>query len=261
MSSSYDTIRLDLIDAVATLTLDRPDRMNALTPTLFAEASAAIDAAIAAGARALVITGEGRAFCSGADLSAGGDALPDDLGALLDAHYNPFVSKIADLPIPVITAINGPAVGAGLGIALLGDISVMARSTYLMLAFVNIGLVPDAGTTWLVAQAVGRVRALEMALLGERLCATDALAAGLVTRVVEDGEAGAAAQAIAAKLAAGPAAAIGMIRQQVAAALSATLAQTLSIERANQSRAGFTADFKEAVTAFGEKRPPIFSGR
>ena len=161
----------------------------------------------------------------------------------------------------MVTAINGPAVGAGLGIALLGDISIMARSAYLMLAFVNIGLVPDAGTTWLVAQAVGRARALEMALLGERLSAPDALAAGLVTRVVDDGETGAAARAIAARLAAGPTIAIDMIRKQVAAALSATLAETLSIERANQSRAGLTADFREAVKAFGEKRPPVFSGR
>lgn len=257
----WQTIRLDIADKVATLTLNRPDRLNALTPALFGEATAAIDAALAAGVRALVLTGEGRAFCSGADLVLEGeDALPDDLGVLLDQHYNPFVRKIAGLDIPVVTAINGLAVGAGLGLALLGDIAVAARSAYLLLAFVNIGLVPDAGATWLVAQAVGRARALEMALLGEKMGAEEARAAGLVTRVVEDGETLAQAQAIAARLANGPTVAIGMIRKQVAAALTQRLDETLATERANQSRAGLTADFKEAVAAFAEKRQPLFKG-
>ncbi|MGE4430107.1 MAG: enoyl-CoA hydratase-related protein [Sphingobium sp.] len=255
--STYSTIRLEHDGKVATLTLDRPDRLNALTPELFAEATAAIDEALAKGARALVLTGEGRAFCSGADLAAG---LPDDLGALLDEHYNPFVRKLADLDIPVVTAINGPAVGAGLGLALLGDITIAARSAYMLLAFVNIGLVPDAGATWLVAQAVGRARALEMALLGEKMEASEALAKGLITRVADDNEVLAQAQSIAARLAAGPTVAIGMIRKQVAAALTQRLDDTLATERANQSRAGFTADFREAVAAFAEKRPPLFKG-
>lgn len=261
--SDYKTIRADLADGVLTITLDRPDRMNALTPKFFEEATAAIDAALADGARALVLTGEGRAFCSGADLlpdSYGYEGLPDDLGELLDTHYNPFIAKLASLDIPVITAINGPAVGAGLGLALMGDISIAARSAYLLLAFVNIGLVPDAGATWLVAKAAGRTKALGMALLGERMTAEDALQAGLVTRVVDDGEALAEAQAIARRLAAGPTVAIGLIRKQVAAALNQTLPETLATERTNQTRAGFTADFREAVAAFGEKRPPVFKG-
>ena len=120
---------------------------------------------------------------------------------------------------------------------------------------------PDAGATWLVAKGAGRAKALEMALLGERMSADEALAAGLVTRVVDDADVLAQAQAIAAKLAAGPSVAVGMIRRQVAAALSASLDETLAIERANQSRAGFTADFKEAVGAFAQKRPPVFQGR
>ena len=261
---TYKTIRFDLSDEVATITLDRPDRMNALTPLVFEEASAAIDAAIADGARALVLTGAGRAFCSGADLvpdEYGYGGLPEDLGALLDDYYNPFVQKLAGLDIPVISAINGPAVGAGMGLALTADISVMAQSAYLLLAFVNIGLVPDAGVTWLVAKGAGRAKALELALLGDRMSAEDALAAGLVTRVVDDAQVAAEARALARRLAAGPTVAIGFIRKQVAMALNQTLDETLGTERENQSRAGRTADFKEAVAAFADKRKPIFRGR
>lgn len=258
--TDYRTLHVSAQGAVTTIALARPDRMNALTPRLFEEASAAIDAAIGAGCRALVLTGEGKAFCSGADLLGDeGQGMPDDLGALLDTHYNPFMRKLAGLTVPVVTAVNGPAVGAGMGLALAGDIVVMARSAYLLLAFVNIGLVPDAGATWLVAKSAGRAKALEMALLGERMSAEEAQAAGLVARIAED-DALTEAQAIAAKLAAGPAIAIGMIRKQVAAALTATLDETLEIERANQSRAGFTRDFKEALAAFAEKRPPRFEG-
>ena len=262
--SEHRTIRAELADDVLTITLNRPERMNALTPMLFREATAAIDAGMAQGARALIITGEGRAFCAGADLlpdSYGYEGLPDDLGVLIDDHYNPFVEKLAGLNVPVITALNGPAVGAGLSLALMGDISIAARSAYLLLAFVNIGLVPDAGATWLVAKAVGRTKALEMALLGERMSADDAVEAGLITRVVDDGQALAEAHVIARKLATGPTIAIGMIRKQVAGALNQTFEETLKIECVNQSRAGLTEDFHEAVAAFAEKRPPVFKGK
>lgn len=261
---TYKTIRLALSDDVATLTLNRPDRMNALTPLVFEEAGAAIDRALADGARALVLTGEGRAFCSGADLvpdEYGYAGLPADLGDLLDAHYNPFVRKLAGLDIPVISAINGPAVGAGMGLALTADLTVMARSAYLLLAFVNIGLVPDAGVTWLIAKGAGRAQAMELALLGERISAEDAKAMGLINRVVDDEAVLDEARALALRLAKGPTVAVGMIRKQVAAALNQTLDETLDAERNNQSKAGGTADFREAVAAFGEKRKPIFKGR
>lgn len=261
---TYKTIRFDLSENVATITLNRPDRMNALTPLVFEEASAAIDRALADGARALVLTGEGRAFCSGADLvpdEYGYGGLPDDLGVLLDNHYNPFAQKLAGLDIPVISAINGPAVGAGMGLALTADISVMARSAYLLLAFVNIGLVPDAGSTWLIAKGAGRTKALEFALLGERIAAEAALAAGLVTRVVDDAAVVGEARLLALRLAQGPTVAIGYIRKQVAMALSQTLSETLDTECRNQSAAGRTADFREAVAAFADKRKPIFEGR
>ena len=244
---------------VTTIALARPDKLNAIIPAMLDEIGAAADAAVAEGVRALVLTGEGRFFCSGADI-AGDGGLPEDLGALIDAHYNPLVLKLAALPIPIVTALNGPAAGAGLSLALSGDIVIAAESAYLLLAFVNIGLVPDAGATWLVARSLGRARALEMALLGERLPAAEAKAAGLVTRVVADGEVLATAQAIAAKLAAGPTKAIGAIRRQVAHALDHGFAETLATERDNQRQMGRTADFREAITAFAEKRKPTFRG-
>lgn len=261
---SYRFITSERDGGVVTLTINRPDRLNALTPNVFSELADAMDKAVDGGARALVLTGAGRSFCAGADLrsdGAGYMGLPEDLGEVLDGHYNPFVSKLLDLPIPVITAMNGPAVGAGMSLALAGDIVVADRSAFLLLAFVNIGLVPDMGASWFVARAVGRARALELALLGEEISADDAKAMGLINRVVDDGSALEEAQAIAHRLTKGPAKAIGMIRKQIGDALDNGFAEMLERERANQSVAGRTEDFKEALDAFAHKRRPIFKGR
>lgn len=257
---SYQTLLYDLGDNVATITLNRPKRMNALNAELLTELAQAVKQAGSDGARALVITGAGDAFCSGADLVTDG-GLPDDLGALLEAYYFPAVNAIADLDIPVISAVNGPAVGAGLSFALLADITIMARSTYLMLAFANIGLVPDAGATWLVAKSAGRAKALQMALLGEKVSAEEALDLGLVARIADDDALMPETRAIAEKLANGASVALGFIRKQVASALNSTLEGTLEIEKVNQRAAGRTADFSEAVTAFAQKRKPEFKGR
>jgi 2-(1,2-epoxy-1,2-dihydrophenyl)acetyl-CoA isomerase len=245
---------------VLTLTLNRPDRLNALSTELLAGLLKALDEGVAAGARAVLITGTGRAFCSGADL-AGSGGVTADLGEALEVYYHPLFERIAALDIPVVSAINGPAVGAGVALALSADIVLMARSAYLQLGFVNIGLVPDAGATWLIAKSAGRAKALEMALLGEAMSADEAHAAGLVTRVVAEDTLLAEAQAIARRLAQGPTVAIGLIRKQVAAALNLSLPQTQALESVNQTRAGHTDDFREGVSAFMQKRAPEFRGR
>lgn len=261
--SSYKTIMFEISDNVATITLNRPERLNALTPELLTEFGAAIGEAVGKGARALLLTGADRAFCSGADLIGGGGegGMPDDLGALLDSYYHPVIEALASLNIPVITAINGPAVGAGLSFALSADIVLAARSSYLLLSFANIGLVPDAGATWFVAKAIGRMKALEMALLGERVYAEKAAEIGLITRAVDDDKLMDEARAIAAKLAGGATGALGMIRQQFRTGLAGTLEETLAAEKANQAGAGRTKDFREAIAAFAEKRPPRFEGK
>ena len=187
--------------------------------------------------------------------------MPEDLGAILDAHYNPLARVIADLPVPLVTAVNGPAVGAGMGFALSGDIVVAARSAYFMLAFANIGLVPDAGATWLIAKAAGRAKVLEMALLGEKLAAHDAKEAGLVTQVVDESAVFGTAMHYARRLAAMPTVALGLIRKQIKAALSGTLEETLALEAEHQSLAARSQDFQEGVAAFLQKRKPEFKGR
>lgn len=257
---SYETLIYALEGGVVTITLNRPERMNALSVTLLSELAQAVLQAQADGARVLVLTGAGNAFCSGADMIGDGGGMPDDLGDLLEIYYRPAMQALADANIPVLSAINGPAVGAGLSFALAADIVVMARSAYLMLAFANIGLVPDAGVTWLIAKSAGRAKVLEMALLGEKMSADQAFDAGLVARVVDDDAVMAEAMKIATKLARGPSVALNMIRKQVAAALNSTLVETFEIETANQRIAGHTRDFREAVTAFAEKRKPEFRG-
>lgn len=258
---SEDTVLYALANDVATIRLNRPDRLNALTPDMLKLIRDTLWRAADEGARAVLLTGEGRGFCSGAELAGGGDGLSHDLGADVERGYTPLAEALSKLPIPIVSAVNGPAAGAGAGIALGADIVVMARSAYLLLAFANIGLVPDCGATWLVAKSAGRARTLEMALLGEKMPAEEALAAGLVTRVVDDEALMEAAGALAAKLAAMPTRALGLIRAQVKEALNATLSQSLATEATHQRLAGRSEDFREGVAAFLQKRKPEFKGQ
>ena len=253
--TDYSTIRYVLQGRIARIMLARPERLNAITAEMLGELSAAFDQAVVDGARAVLLTGEGRGFCSGADLIARSEGgVPDDFGLTLETQYNPLAQKIAALPIPLVTAVQGAAAGAGCSLALHGDFVVAARSAYFLLAFVNIGLVPDFGATWLVAKNVGRAKALEMMMLGERVPAEKAESWGLIHRVVEDDALEAEALALAERLAEGPTQALGMIRHAVAEALTGTLAEALAQEAIDQRRAGRTADFVEGVTAFTEKR-------
>jgi len=246
---------------VLVVTLDRPDRLNAAPPAMFDEVRDAIGALD--GARAVLIAGAGRAFCSGADV--GGGALgADDPGAAtfaaLTEHYNPTIEALAALAVPVVSALRGPAAGIGASLALAADFCVASDTAYFLQAFVNIGLVPDGGTTWLLPRLVGRARAAELMMLGERLPAATARDWGLIHRVVPDDALDAEAFALAERLAAGPTAALGMIRRALATTAAGTLAQAMALEAENQRAARGTADAQEGGTAFLAKRKPRFTG-
>jgi 2-(1,2-epoxy-1,2-dihydrophenyl)acetyl-CoA isomerase len=247
---------------VVTIRFNRPDRLNALSPELIQGTSAAIDEAAATGARALILTGAGRAFCSGADLQGGpASQRGSDMGAGLEKMINPLLEKLSEAPFPVITAVNGPAAGAGAGLALAGDFILMARASYLLLAFVNIGLIPDAGVSFLLPRMIGRQRALEMMMLGERVPAEKAEAWGLAYKAVDDAALGEEVLTLAQRLASGPTRAYAQIRRNLRGALDASFSESLQIEREAQREMGLTADFAEGVAAFAAKRKPVFSGR
>jgi 2-(1,2-epoxy-1,2-dihydrophenyl)acetyl-CoA isomerase len=257
----FEHIRLELSPAaVATVTLNRPDSLNALSAAMLEELRAAVDSLPGAGARCLLLAGEGRGFSSGADLASGG-GLPDDVGAALEAHYNPLIEALFALPLPVVAAVQGPCAGAGCSLALAADIVFASRSAYFLQAFVNIGLIPDAGATWLLPRLAGRSRAMEMMMLGERIPAEQALAWGMIARVVEDEELASEAAALATRLALGPTIAYGLIRRLARDAGQLPLSEALAAERIAQREAGRTEDFKGAVMAFLQKRQPSFDGR
>jgi 2-(1,2-epoxy-1,2-dihydrophenyl)acetyl-CoA isomerase len=246
--------------AVATLTLNRPDSLNALNAAMLDEMRAAIESLPSSGARALLLTGAGRGFSSGADLASGG-GLPDDVGAALEAHFNPLVEALFRLPLPVVAAVNGPCAGAGCSLALAADIVIAGRSAYFLQAFINIGLIPDAGATWLLPRLAGRARAMEMMMLGERIPADKAADWGLISRVVEDEDLAAEGAALAARLAEGPTVAYGLLRRLARDAEQLHLGDALIAERIAQRDAGRTDDFKRAVFAFLQKQKPDFEGR
>ena len=258
---AYEHIRLEHSPAaVATLTIARPDRLNALSGQTVDELRAAVEEAGSSGARCLLLTGEGRGFSSGADL-ASGDGPPEDVGASLEKHFNPLMEAIFALPIPVVAAVNGPCAGAGCSLALAADIVIAARSAYFLQAFVNIGLIPDAGATWLLPRLAGRARAMEMMMLGERVPAEWALEWGLISRVVEDGELASESVALATRLAQGPTVALGLIRRLAREAGHMPRSEALAAERAAQREAGRTQDFRGAVMAFLQKQQARFEGR
>ncbi|MEM9304194.1 MAG: enoyl-CoA hydratase-related protein [Pseudomonadota bacterium] len=262
-SMSFEFLDYSVDDNVATVRMNRPDVLNALTGPMARELIAALGRA-ATEARVVVLTGAGRAFSSGADLGSGDLRMEDpqrDAGEALETSFNPLILAMRDLPIPIITAVNGPAAGIASAIAMAGDIIVAARSAYFFQPFCNLGLVPDGGSAYLLARAVGRVRAMELMLLCERYPAEQAHADGLVTRVVDDDALDETVATLAARLVAGPPVALRMTRKLAWAALDQSLDQVLVRERYDQQVASRTADFGEGVAAFLEKRPAEFRGR
>ena len=258
---AYEHIRLELSPAaVATITIARPEKLNALSAQTVDELRAAVEEAGAGEARCLLLTGEGRGFSSGADLVSGG-GLPEDAGLALEKHFNPLVQALFALPIPVVAAVNGPAAGAGCSLALAADIVIAARSAYFLQAFVNIGLIPDAGATWLLPRLAGRARAMEMMMLGERIPAEKAAEWGLISRVVDDELLAEEAVMLATTLARGPTVALGLVRRLARDAEQLPLSDALAAERVAQRTAGETQDFKAAVMAFVSKHQPRFEGR
>lgn len=265
MGDEQPTVIWEQAGAVGTITLNRPHTLNAWTPAFARELHAAvIEQAAHDSVRAVLLTGAGRGFSSGADLKAGGaepadDGMPDVRHELRDV-YHPVMAGIRALEKPVVAAINGPAVGIGCSLALACDLLLMAESAFLSLAFVNIGLMPDGGSTAFVPPAVGKARAFEMALLGERVQAQQALAWGLVNRVYPDDQLMPAANELAARLAAGPTRAYASGKAALNQAIYPGLARQLDLEADLQHSLARTHDAVEGVMAFVEKREPAFSG-
>ncbi|WP_242097856.1 enoyl-CoA hydratase-related protein [Sphingomonas sp. CROZ-RG-20F-R02-07] len=256
-----DLIRRERRGDVLVLTLDRPDRLNAAPPAMFEAIAAALESLD--GARAVLVTGAGRAFCSGADVGGGalGSENPGETTfKALTGSYNPAMQAIADLAVPVVSAVRGPAAGIGCSLALAADFCVASETAYFLQAFVNIGLVPDGGASWMLPRLIGRARATEMMLLGEKVPAARALEWGMIHKVVADDALDAAAFALAERLAAGPTMALGLMRRGLAAALQSDYAAAMNAEAENQRAARGTADSREGGMAFLEKRKPAFRG-
>jgi 2-(1,2-epoxy-1,2-dihydrophenyl)acetyl-CoA isomerase len=259
-----DTILYAVDGGVATVTLNRPDKLNAFTDEMLDALDAALKSAERdAAVRAIVITGAGRGFSAGQDLASvrereagGGMSFREHL----DVKYNPIIRRIRSMEKPIIAAVNGVAAGAGASLALACDIRVCAETASFVQAFVGVGLVPDNGSTWFLPRMIGFPRAFELAATGQKLSAGDALALGLVNRVVAADSLADVAGDLAIKLAAAPTKAIGLTKRAMNRALLTSLDEALDYEAQLQEIAGHTADHREGVTAFLEKRPPRFTG-
>lgn len=264
--------------AVRVLTLNRPQALNAFTTGLLGQLRIALDeAAHDEAVRAVLITGAGRAFCAGQDLSDphikpefddhAGDADPQrkpkakDIGNLLDHYYIPLALRLRSMPVPTVCAVNGVAAGAGANFALGCDLVLAGQSASFIQAFSKIGLVPDCGGTWLLTRLVGRARALQLALLGDKLPAAEAQAWGLIARCVADAELQSEAMATAQKLAKMPTRALVQTRQALDASMDLEFEDALKLEAKLQSQLGYAHDYLEGAAAFLSKRAPVFKDR
>ena len=264
MRKDFDRVYLSAYGKVAVITLNHPEVINAISPRMARGLLEALDFAndAANGFRATVLTGEGRGFSSGANLAEAPEAgeVPD-VGLYLEKYYHPLLFAMRDLDMPFVTAVNGAAAGIGMSFALMGDIVLASRSAFFQQAFARIGLVPDGGSTWILPRLIGFARARELSLLAERLSAETALAWGLVNRVYDDALLLDEAVALARRLAEGPTLALAATRRLFWATAGNSFEQQLEMEKAEQRRAGKTADFREGILAFLKKRPPQFKGQ
>ena len=254
-----DHILVEKHGAVTVLRLNDPGSMNAMTGQMATDLRKLLRSESET-ARAIILAGNERAFSSGANLNS---AMPTDrtsldVGKTLEEHYNPLMETIRDLPVPLVSAVRGAAADVGASISLACDIIVAGKSAYFLEAFARIGLIPDGGATWLLTRAVGRVRAMEMMLLAEKIPASQAMDWGLITRLAEDDAVESTAMTIAERLAAGPSQSYALIRKAAWSAADSDFSTTLATERELQRQAGLTDNFAEGVTAFLEKRPAKF---
>jgi 2-(1,2-epoxy-1,2-dihydrophenyl)acetyl-CoA isomerase len=264
LSSDLQTVELKIADSVGWVMLNRPEALNAWTPQFGEELLQALErCAEDPQVRAIVITGAGRAFSSGADLKTGGVAGPDgkpDVLTPLRGVYNPLILRVRTMPKPVIAAVNGPAVGIGCSLALACDLIVASQDAYFLLAFVNIGLTVDGGVSQTLPARVGHARAFELAFLGERLSAAEAMEWGLINRLVAPEALEAEVTTLAARLAAGPPGSYAAIKRSINERDYAGFAEQLDLEADLQQERARSQDFVEGVVAFMQKRPARFKG-
>ncbi len=256
----YDTLTLDTTDGLAILTLNRPDKMNALTTQMRAEIGHAV-MAVGKEARALVITGAGRAFCTGQDLGDSASGANLDLERTLRDEYVPMLNAIYDCPIPTIAAVNGPAAGAGANLALAADVVIATQSAYFLQAFTRIGLIPDAGGTWFMPRQMGLAKAMGAALFADKITAQQADEWGMIWEHVADDQFDEHWRARARHLANGPTGAYQAVKQAIRGSFDSPLQEQLTLEAKLQGACGKSRDFQEGVAAFMEKRPARFEGR
>ena len=258
---AYRTIDFKAEAGIARLTLNRPDRLNSFTVEMHEEMADALGRLD--GARVLVLTGAGRGFCAGQDLgdravAPGGAA---DLGDSVEKYYNPLVRRLAALPMPVIARVNGVAAGAGANIALACDIVIAARSAKFIQSFANIGLIPDSGGTWVLPRLVGQARALGLALTAEPLAAERAAEWGMIWKAVDDESLDSEVDSLAARFAAAPTRGLAAIKRMIRESWDHSFDAELDLQRDTMRALGDSADYREGVAAFLEKRPPKFTGR